>query len=277
MTVQLYDASGNALISNLGMLDNTNYGTTGLTTKAPTSRVMFDHNAAIPSATIHPNTGLLYAYLTTTIADVVTGILCRCDIGTIAFDLVSGFQNGNWYGASGAYRQAKNTSNSTTINDDTANFVAADINNARVQWASNALGTINTGSGYITSSTSTSLTISKGAGADFAASYYYWIKKAHYAVPVTGYYLVMGKLLYPTCVANKPYRVYVLGNNTSIGLYMNMDAVTTAEISPQVVGIVNLSAGDKITLLGYQNSGGAASFYGGIPYCVLMLCLLRGQ
>jgi hypothetical protein len=108
---------------------------------------------------------------------------------TVVSDPASKVNNGDWYGASGAYRQADADSTSTKIEDDDAVFTA-DIVGSIVHWASNAGGSSNKGYGVVTGYDVDTLTIVKCDGVDFASSYYYWIKHAGWIVPVTGIYLM---------------------------------------------------------------------------------------
>jgi len=164
------------------------------------------HNALALSHLTHLNNNLFSGYGAETIAGL--RFLTKVPSLTAISDPLSMLDVSNWYGASGAYRQADADSSSTKIEDDDAAFPAS-ILRTIVKWASNAAGTLNTGIGTITAVDSDTLTIEKNSEANFAASYYYWIKHSELIIPVTGLYLVTGQISYLPAEVNKIFHVQI--------------------------------------------------------------------
>jgi len=173
------------------------------------------HNAAVLSQTVHDNDNLLVGYGNET----VTGLPTSSDIGpkpaavkapalTATLDSLNKLDVSDWYGAAGAYRQSDADSDATHIRDDDANFPAS-IRNTIVKWASDSAGTLNTGVGLTKTVASDELTILKCSGADFAASYYYWIKHSEWIVPVTGIYVVEFAVLALPAEVDKSFQAYL--------------------------------------------------------------------
>lgn len=245
-------------------------------TKIPSSKQLFDHNAAALSSTIHPNTSLAHLYLNAAQLDFPSDSSYRIELDTAGFDLASKFQNGYWYGAAGAYRQSDNDSSSTKIEDDDAVFVAAQLSRVKVVWASDAAGTLNTGYGFVQTVTDAdTLTIVKTGGADFAASYYYAIKKAHYEILVTGYYLLFGSVYYTSTVDQKTFSANIARNGSTIASAF-YHASGTGEMVLPVSTFASLTAGNLITLLEYNSSGGGTIDVGaGSPNTFLDIILIR--
>lgn len=246
-------------------------------TKIPASKQLYDHNAAVLSSTIHPNTALAHLYLNAAQEDIPSGSTYRVELDTAEVDLASKFANGYWYGDAGAYRQADADSSSTKIEDDDAAFVAEQVFRSKVVWASNAAGTLNTGSGYVLTVTDTdTLTIVKTSGADFAGNYYYAIKKAHYEIPVTGYYLLLGNIYYPVTVDQKVFSVNIRKATTSIASSWYHASGTGEMLLPTML-FTSLTAGDLITLVVYHNAGvGTLDVGAGLANTFLDIIFLRG-
>jgi hypothetical protein len=224
-----------------------------------------------------PQLTLAKAYLGTNQEDIAAGTNPRVELDTISFDLGNNFKTGDWYGASGAYRQSDADSDATHIRDDDANFPAA-IFGALVKWASNAAGTLNTGVGYVGGGvTADALTIIKTSGADFAASYYYWIKKAYYLVPLAGYYPCFFQMQYVSGVeADKRYGVYVFVNGVQSICALFHASVANMMRLPHN-GVLYLQQGDIVTLHGYTESpNGTVDFGSGLGNTVMSIfCLQR--
>jgi len=224
-----------------------------------------------------PQLTLAKAYLGTNQEDITAFGNPRVELDTISFDLGNNFKTGDWYGASGAYRQSDADSDATHICDDDANFPAA-IFGALVKWASNAAGTLNTGVGYVGGSAADALTITKTSGADFAASYYYWIKKAYYLVPLTGYYPCFFQVQYVVGVeADKRYGIYVYVNGVySIAALFHASVASMMRLPHN--GVLYLQQGDIVSLHGYSDSPTNATldFGSGIGNTVMSIfCLQR--
>nr|MDD5510922.1 hypothetical protein [Dehalococcoidales bacterium] len=183
------------------------------------------HAAAVLSSTVHGCDMLCRAAIVADQSAIPNNKYARVELNNVAspgFDLGSNFKSGYVLGAAGAYRQADADSTSTKIEDDDAAFttVAGKTNALRyalVNWSSDAAGTLNTGSGYVTAVTDAdTLTIYKTAGANFAASYYYAIKQAWFLVPATGIYPVGGMIYYSSTsmVANKSVGAAIVVNGS---------------------------------------------------------------
>ena len=216
-------------------------------------------------------------YLGTDQNDIAVGTNPMVQLDTVVVDAGSNFHTGDWYGADGAYRQADADASAAYIRDDDANFPAA-IFGALVKWASDAAGTENVGVGYIKAPiTSDAVAFVKTSGADFAASYYYWIKKAYYVAPITGYYACFFQLQYKTGVeADKRYGVYIYVN----GVY-SIAALYHASVADMMRlphnGVLGLTEGDIVSLHGYTDGTHATADIGsGLGNTVMSIfCLLE--
>ncbi len=171
-------------------------------------------------------------------------IFARVELDTIDSDIYSNYITTDWYGSASALRQAKSTSNSTTINDDTGDFPALIIG-SKVVWASDALGTTNTGYGYVTNRTATSLSIIKTFGADFAASYYYYIRNMYYVVPISGYYLASTFIRTNGGETGKRYAVTLMANENNP---LHEAAIYTGGLITEIsaTSVAHLNAGTKL-------------------------------
>jgi hypothetical protein len=280
-------ANGETAITNKPAFDSTNPAALG--TASPGTQVIAArrdhvhpdpvpaHNLLVPSTTVHYDNSLCRYYLSADQANIPG--TSRIELDTLLYDLGSNFTTANWYGASGAYRPSDADSDATHIEDDDANFPVA-IVYSLVRWASDAAGTLNVGTGYITTLDVDTLTIVKATGADFAASYYYWIKKNHYVVPVTGYYSIIGNARIDPTEDQKRYNIAIYKGNVSI----MQDSRHASGIIPLVAIVptfANLTAGDLLCLVVSGSSlagtftvkGGAAEAYA--SYTSLMVKLLQ--
>lgn len=171
-----------------------------------------NHNATVLSTTVHDNDNLFSGYGAETVATLPNNIVLRVPALTAVSDPGSMIDISDWYGASGAYLQADADSDATHIEDDSESFPDS-IKNTMVKWASNAAGDADTGIGVITAVDSDTLTIAKCSGANFGASYYYWIKHSEITIPVTGQYLVTGSVLFLPAEADKHLQVRIVECN----------------------------------------------------------------
>jgi hypothetical protein len=238
------------------------------------------HNALVLSTAVHNNNYYFLGYYNITITDPITGSWVR-PRGLVAIaDPSSGIDASNWYGASGAYRQADADSSSTKIEDDDASFPSC-IRWSVVYWASDAAGTLNTGIGHVTAVDSDTLTISKFTGVNFAASYYYWIVHAEWVVPVTGIYLVKGTVTYYPDEADKSFTATVDAyTGTAYGTIL-LSGVTAPGVAyysqPSATGIVSLTAGQHVYLnSAHQGTTGTPNiYYGDTSHLPLQIFLLK--
>lgn len=220
--------------------------------------------------------GLAKAYLGAN-QEVVIGRNCTLQLDTVVFDLDSCWQTGDWYGASGAYRQADADSDATHIEDDDANFPVA-VLGSKVYTASNAAGTLNTGIYYVSQNpapTSTTLKVQKLSGADFAGSYYYWFQKRHYVAPVTGYYPCFFQEQYLSGVeADKRYGIYIYVN----GVYTIASLFHTSHAAMVRLphnGVLALTAGDIVSMHTFSDSVGNPTMGNGIGNTVMTIYCLQ--
>jgi len=162
------------------------------------------HNTIL-SNLIHNNDNLFLGYGNESVIDPIQNAVVKIPALTAITDPASGLDVSDWYGAAGAYRQSDADSDATHIEDDDADFPAS-LQHTLVKWASDAAGTLNTGIGnvYIRIDSDT-LEIRKFTGADFAGSYYYWIKHSEWVVPVTGIYYVKAAVLFLPSEADKRF------------------------------------------------------------------------
>ena len=109
------------------------------------------HAAAVLSHTVHDNDNHFVGYGNET----VEGLATASDIGAkpaatkapalvATSDPLSKLDISDWYGASGAYKQADADSDATHIEDDSERFPGS-LRNTIVKWASNSAGTSNNG------------------------------------------------------------------------------------------------------------------------------------
>jgi len=203
------------------------------------------------------NNGLCVAYVGTEQVDMIGGgDPHRLELDTVVIDQGSNFVTGDAYGASGAYRQSDADSDSTHIQDDDAAFVKSKMLGALVKWASTSNGVTNAGTGYVSNADTDTLTIAKNTGADFAANYYYWIKYAHYVVPVSGIYDVTAVAAFSGAVieAGKDYLVVLYQNG--VGLYNSQWTTHSAALNlrAQFASRFAFTAGD-ILIIGAATTG----------------------
>ncbi|MDD5338429.1 MAG: hypothetical protein PHG35_03335 [Dehalococcoidales bacterium] len=171
----------------------------------------------------------------------------RLNIEAAVKDFGYNFSFGDWWGATGAYRQADADSDSTHIQDDDAVFVAW-VNGAYVQWSSAADGVANAGTGIATYTDVDTLTITKISGADFAASYYYYIKKAYYTAPISGWYAGFLSVCYVPLEADKSITVYFIKNGvTALSRFVQHSAIAASGIQFGAYDEFHLDAGDIVT------------------------------
>lgn len=208
------------------------------------------HKDGVLSTTVHNNNNYFLGYGNEAVTDPTQNALVKIPTLTAIEDPASGLDVSDWYGESGAYRQADADSDATHIRDDDANFPDS-IQHTLVKWASNSGGTENTGIGYIATVTgATELVIEKFTGADFAASYYYWIKHSEWVVPVTGIYHVTAAVVFLPAEANERFQVRVFrfrGTSAPVQLLQGIQCTTKADMSmPSKPGFVSLQAGDHL-------------------------------
>jgi len=209
--------------------------------------------------------------------EVVTTRNCTIQLDTVAFDLESCWQTGDWYGAPGAYRQADADSDATHIEDDDANFPRA-VLGSKVYTASNAAGTLNTGIYYVSQTPApspTTLTVQKLSGVDFAANYYYWFQKRHYVAPVTGYYPCFFQEQYLLGVeADKRYGIYIFVNGVQ-----TIAALFHASIADMMRlphnGVLELTAGDIVSMHSFTDAVGNPTMGKGIGNTVMTIYCLQ--
>ncbi len=220
----------------------------------------YDHNAAALSSTVHPNTGIARAYTSGSQSYCPTSKLFRIQLNAVNFDRATpdNFEFGYIFNQT----QSDADSDATHIQDDDGAFTTATgqtngLLYALVTWSSDAGGTLNTGSGYITSVAAAVLGIYKTNGDNFAASYYYTIKQAWYKAPVTGIYLASGLIRFSSTnmVADKLVQLYLAANNdTWWGSTIVHTSVIGAMYLP-VLDVVSLTANDLLVVLGWHNTG----------------------
>jgi len=224
---------------------------------AEVATAISDHAALTLSSTVHNNDNYFLGYCAEDIPALPVGYF-KSPLTAIT-DLTSGIDVSDWYGASGAYRQADADSSATKIEDDDAAFPNS-IKYSIVKWASDAAGTLNTGLGIVTAVDSDTLTIVKCLGDDFAANYYYWIKHAEWTVPVTGLYLAIIQAIYTGAEADKEYYFHLQeidGTSTPTNLWQKSEySPLTGSLWTASSSLVILTAGRKIFYGGYQ--GGTA-------------------
>ncbi len=255
-------------------LDNTAGGTDGLTTKAPTSNVMYDHGVATTgvhgagantilysahnvalSSTIHPNTSFADVMLNTSITDTLNTQYYRVELDTEVTDTGSNYSVAKWQeGASDA------GSGATAIidaNPTTGTGFAAGMLYAKVSW--------HDGYGYITSVTnSTTLVIVTVNGTAITVGDVYTIYHNEYVCPTDGKYIIQGSLGFANVVTAQRYiiRPMVYNATTAAGataaqIIFSQEAVIGA-VSNFVLtasGLYKATAGDWISVFGYHTAG----------------------
>ena len=253
----------------------------GETTVPISSNWAFDHNAAILSTTVHSNQNLFSGYGNETITGART--YTKVPALTAITDPLSMLNVADWYGASGAYRQADADSTATTIEDDDANFPNS-IRHSVVKWASDAAGTLNTGIGVVANVgtiDADTLTIAKCSGVNFAASYYYWIKHSELVIPVTGIYLVTAAVLFLPAEVDKMYQAQIReisGTDTPVQLTSIVFSTPIATYcQPSGAWLVVLTAGRSIYVAAYHSGteGTPTLLSGAINYNPLSIFLLQ--
>lgn len=217
-----------------------------------TSNWAYDHNAAMLSATVHPNTAMCRAYLASTQVDFLNTLLGRVELANTTFDPGSNFKTGAWQQGVGDAG-----SNATTIVDADpttgTGFVAA-MNYAQVVWDAGA------SSGFIQSiDGATQVTIAKNVGADFGVGDTYTINKAHYLVPVSGTYQVFGVvgILWSSVAADDQYNGEIIINGVSSAVAVVLCPIIGHVYIP-IIDFIHLSTGDVVALghRHYVDAGG---------------------
>ncbi|MCJ7630879.1 hypothetical protein MUP77_00545, partial [Candidatus Bathyarchaeota archaeon] len=161
--------------------------------------------------------------------------------------------------------------------DDSAAFSSAKCGFALVTWSSDSAGTLNIGSGYVTSPVSDDLTINQCSGDPFAASYYYTITKSHYLVPVTGIYIISAVVAYLNAAveADTYYQCIPTRNGSALVLPTSHTSVAAQPIRPSFAGIFSLTAGDFITLIARSGATGNQTIDD--AYTLLQIALFPAQ
>jgi len=225
---------------------------------AEVATAVSDHAALVLSSTVHPNDNYFSGYCAENISNLAVSYF-KSPLTAIT-DPTSGIDVSDWYGASGAYRQADADSAATKIEDDDAAFPNS-IKYSVVKWASTADGVTNPGVGIVTAVDSDTLTIVKCSGDHFAANYYYWIKHAEWTVPVTGLYLTILQGVFFPAEADKEFYIHL---HEIDGTNAPALAWRKSEYSPigtsmftAALRMVTLTAGRKVFYGGYN--GGTAN------------------
>lgn len=191
-------------------------------------------------------------YLSADQASIPADTAARIELDTKLYDLGGNFTLADWYGSSGAYTQADGSGcGATTIVKTGAGFQSGMIGSL-VRSASDAAGTLNTGTHYITARPDTNtLTIVKATGTNFANSYYFWIKKNFYVVPSNGLYLIVSNCRIDPTVDQKRYNLSPYNCNVySVSLGQDTrHASGTIPLVPTHVCMAYLLAGDLIGLI----------------------------
>ncbi len=178
----------------------------------------------------------------------------RIDLDIALYDIGSNFTMADWYGTSSNYAQADSSGCGSTNIKKTGAAFPLSIINSLVKWASNAGGTLNTGYGYVaTVVDSNNLTIVKASGADFANSYYFWIRKNHYIVPSTGLYLITAAVRWDPTEDQKRYIIEPCGGPISATpTFLNAQSFSASGTNPMAVITTfqcYLTAGDMVALV----------------------------
>ena len=221
------------------------------------------HSASTLSATVHPNTSFCNVAPTAAQGNIETGIYCRVEFDNEITDTGSNFVSGEkWYNQV----QADADSSATSIEDDNGDFTNAKCRYSLVTWSSDAGGTLNIGTGYVTAVDTDTLTINKCSGDDFAASYYYTINKTYYNCPTAGVYLVSATVQWLNTAAESDaaYSVIVLaaGNiylfASTAGeagqyLYNNISCPYLAAANANIsIVVYHTAAGNQTVSTGYS-------------------------
>jgi len=229
------------------------------------SQVTAPHNAAVLSTTVHNNNNIFLGYGNETVTDPTPTTLIKIPTMTAIADPASGLDVSDWYGAAGAYEQADADSDATHIQDDSASFPDS-IKFTLVKWASNAAGDTNTGIGAITAVDSDTLTIIKFTGANFAASYYYWIKHSEWVVPVTGYYSCKAVVLYLPAEADKKFNAKLYSYTGTDTPAQKLDGLVIPPIADYIYAVTSgtllLTAGDHVfSVSNHAGTSGTPDIY----------------
>ncbi|GEM_PF-6613334 len=236
------------------------------------------HNSKLIGVNAHNNPNVLSGHFDEIFPLPTTAYLKVSSI-TAIYDPASMIFNTHWYGASGAYTQADSSGCSAANIRKTGASFPASIVYTIVKWASNAAGTANIGAGVITAvADSNNITIVKYTGADFANSYYFWIKHSEVAAPVTGLYMLNAMVCFSPTEANKTYYTAFFkftGAGAPAFITQNSGCATsTSGIDVCVTRLYQLNTGDKVFVAAYTNSTALASgLYG--SYCNLDVVLLQ--
>ena len=217
------------------------------------------HKGLSLSASVHPNTAMASMYLAAAQLYIPSAKYARVQLDTATFDPGSNFKNGYVFNQEQA--DADNCS-ATNIRDTSVNFqtITGQTNGLRyalVTWSSDAGGTLNLGSGYVTAvPDTTNLTIYKTNGVDFANSYYYTIKEAWYKVPVTGYYTLkwFTRFSSTNMVADKSYYIIAFKNSGSTAMGC-LHSSRAAALQPFAAAILSLTANDLVSTGVYHDAG----------------------
>ncbi len=243
------------------------------TTDPISSNWAYDHDTSPLSATVHNNTTLFRVNLSSDQTLNPAGGGMRVELNAEAFDLGNNFTTADWYGAAGAYRPSDADSSATYIEDDDAAFTT-NAYYVLVRWASNAGGTLNTGTGIANYTDADTLQImGKISGANFASGYYYYIKQCSYVAPVSGYYEFIANIGYKSpVVADQAYRAGILINGTTwAAINDNHASFAGWAMRLFVSSMVHLDAGDNVLLIAYTTATGMtlqANFSSLSGYCI---------
>ena len=275
------DANGRSAIAapiSSGQIDN----------KAARDGAISTHNAGVLSHLVHDNDNFFIGYGN----EVVEGLPTSSDIGAkpsatkapalVAIqDPLSKLDISDWYGASGAYKQADADSDATHIEDDSETFPSS-LRNTVVKWASNSAGTSDTGYGIIKAVDSDTLTIIKCSGADFAASYYYWIKHSEWVVPVTGIYVVEFAVLALPAEVDKSIQAYLCYHQGTSQSVLNaqfaLHSPVDAYCMPAGATITDFTADDHVWVgLSHSGTSGTPALYTTDPSHIRLRMFLLKQ
>ena len=256
----------------LAIADLENPPTEDDATTAPTSEWAFDNDA--------PGTSLFRASRAGNQNNNPTTKYFGIDINNAAIDPASGFQGGTVFDQEQADGAGCTLTN---IRDTSVNFqtITGHTNGLRyrpVSWSSDAGGTANIGSGFVTAVTdTTNLAIYKTSGANFANSYYYTINEAWYTVPVSGYYSIAYGVNYlsTNLVADKLYAGVVFKNGAVI-TQSGSHASYIGSVWAGGTDIIEMTQNDIVTLGGYHTAGiNTLIIYGHTVNTYLSLTLLK--
>ena len=243
-----------------------------------TAGIISQIQAAIDAHAALVNTTPCRAYLSATQSYLLCNSVgeSRAQLDSVDYDLGSNFKTGYVFNQV----QADSSGCSATLIKKTGALfttVTGQTNGlkfALVTWSSDAGGTTNTGSGYITTVTdANNLVILKSNGADFANSYYFTIKQSWYLVPTTGLYVIKASTTYQATniVADKIYGVEVLVNGAVAG--RKAEHASFVYYMYVMMSLDKyLTAGDLVSLSGLNSSGvNTQQYTGGSAYTYLSI------